>query len=431
MKLTKLAIDAMRYEGTAPKEKDLRFDDEVPGFFVRVLPSGRKSFGVVYRIRGRQRLMALGLYGVLTLPQARDLARQAKVQASMGKDPLADRKRRNEGETFGQLAARYETDHAPKKRSARNDLSMLRLHILPQWKNRAVQDLTTNDVLKLHRRIGEWKPDKEPPATGAGHAWRKGRALGGPIVANRVISLLSKMFNLAKKWKFVSASWVNPVEGVDQEDLYARVRRKRFLSPQEARLLFIRIQTEPNIFAAKAIWTYLLTGIRKKSLLNLKWSDIDWSMRTVTYRVTKRGEPFMAPLTSHVAEVLKSIPKLAGNPYVFCGQVPGQPLESIRSAWERVRKESGIADARPHDLRRTVITWLANQGYALAQIGKAVDQSNESTTEGYAQFQLGPAARVLEAHGRMLQAVIDAPDDASLAELFPHDPATSSPPFAG
>jgi site-specific recombinase XerD len=427
VKLTKKVIDALHYEGTPPKGEDLRWDDEVKGFAVRVYPTGSKTYVFIYRYKGRPKRLSLGSTNVIPVDQAREMARLAKVQVYQQRDPSAERKRRNEGHTFGQLAARYETDHAPKKRSARNDLSMLRLHILPRWAKTPVQDLTVDDVMKLHQAISGGKTATRASGTNEGVAWRLGRAKGGLVVANRAVSLLSKMFNLARKWQFVKASWRNPVEDIERGELNREVRRKRSMQPAEVRKLFLAIQSEQNVFAAKAMWAYLITGVRKTSLLNLKRTDVDRVMKIVTYRVTKRGEPFIAPLTSHLESLLDSIPAMSGNPYYFCGMKPGRPLESIRRAWDRVKAEAGISDIRPHDLRRTVISWLTDSGFSFAQIGRAVDQSNETTTAGYAQLQLRPVAKVLEAHGRQLQAVIDAKDDAALEAIFEKIPLQGDP----
>ena len=78
MHITKRQIDSFVYEGK-DGSRDVRWDDRLSGFGVRVYPSGLKSFVLSYRCQGRKRLMAIGRYGVLTLDMARDKARQALV----------------------------------------------------------------------------------------------------------------------------------------------------------------------------------------------------------------------------------------------------------------------------------------------------------------------------------------------------------------
>ncbi len=75
-KLTKRAIDSFRYRGGW----DVRWDDDVPGFGIRLYPSGKKAFVLSYRASGRKRLMVLGRYGAdLTLDQARERAQKHLV----------------------------------------------------------------------------------------------------------------------------------------------------------------------------------------------------------------------------------------------------------------------------------------------------------------------------------------------------------------
>jgi Arm DNA-binding domain len=69
-KLTKRTIEAL-----APREIDFMvWDQDVPGFGVRVMPSGRKSFVLQYRAGRRSRRMVLGYVNVVTPEQARTLA---------------------------------------------------------------------------------------------------------------------------------------------------------------------------------------------------------------------------------------------------------------------------------------------------------------------------------------------------------------------
>ncbi len=75
MKLTKTRIDAIRYEGVKFEKggmsRDVRWDDAVAGFGLRVYPSGRKAFVLSYRTKGQKRLFTIGEYGPITLDQAR------------------------------------------------------------------------------------------------------------------------------------------------------------------------------------------------------------------------------------------------------------------------------------------------------------------------------------------------------------------------
>ena len=104
MHLTKRVIDTFVYRGPLPR-CDIRWDDLMPGFGVRVLPSGRKTFVLSFRHQARKRLMTIGAYGTLTIDQARNRARAHQVAVIDGHDPLAERLRVAQGETVKDLAA--------------------------------------------------------------------------------------------------------------------------------------------------------------------------------------------------------------------------------------------------------------------------------------------------------------------------------------
>lgn len=389
----------MRYEGTPPKGKDLRWDEEIPGFYVRVFPSGTKTFGFKYRFRGRAREITLGTYGVLTLPQARDMARNLKVQAAAGGDPLKERKRRNEGKTFADLAKTYLERHASQKRSGDDDSAMLRLHLLPKLGTAPLATIDRGDIARLHHKIGK---KKEPTATGPrkGANWKKGQSTGGPAVANRVLSLLSKMFNLAKAWGYLPDAAPNPATGIDR---FKEVPRERFLTAEEMKAVAAEIDKQANPFVRAALWIYLFSGSRKMELLALRWSDVDFKRREFYLRDTKTKALHILPLTSHIEQILKALPQIGDNPYVFVGNREDKHLVSINKNWEEIRAAAGVPDVRIHDLRHTAATWLVSSGMDLALVGRVLGHADPRTTKRYAHFMLKPVAAALEGHGAELR----------------------------
>src|SRR5262245_37641297 len=86
MRLTKRAIDAIKADS---KREQILWDENLPGFGLRMKSSGAKSFLVQYRNRhGRSRRMTLGKYGVLTPEQARIAAKLALADVARGGDPV-------------------------------------------------------------------------------------------------------------------------------------------------------------------------------------------------------------------------------------------------------------------------------------------------------------------------------------------------------
>ena len=100
MRLTKRVIDQATYHGRVGTAHYL-WDDQIAGFGVRLYPSGRKSFFLAYRAKGRQRFHTLGRFGELTLQEARTLALEQLARIRRGPDPSGERLARSEERPVG------------------------------------------------------------------------------------------------------------------------------------------------------------------------------------------------------------------------------------------------------------------------------------------------------------------------------------------
>jgi len=385
MKLTKRILDAASYEGVG-NARYVMWDDEIPGFGCRIYPTGKKAFVLSYRVEGRKRLLTIGAYGVLTLDQARKGARAAlsKVETQEG-DPLEERQQAARGETVADLCRMYMDRHGNGKKSGADDLRRIERHILPAWGGLKARAVKRADVATLHSRIGKT----------------------APYEANRVLALLSKMFELARRWGFVPEDQANPARDIDR---FKEAKRDRWVTPEELPRLAQAINEEPNDSARSALWLYLLTGARKSELLNARWEDVDVSRAELRLTDTKAGRTHYIPLSAPALALLEQIPRREGNPHILPGKREGAALVNIAKPWSRVRKAAGVEDVRLHDLRRTVGSWLAQAGNSLHLIGRVLNHSNQSTTAVYARFGEDHVRAALEQHGaRIMGAAGIAP----------------------
>lgn len=385
MKLTKTSVDKMVYE-KHDAQRDVRWDDAMPGFGVRIYPPAsdggvRKVYVLSYRASGRKRLITLGYHGVLTLDQARTMAREKLVEIDQGEDPLTTRQKINSGKTIKELCSTYIERHAkPHKKSWRKDESHINRFILPAWGTQKVINVLQADVIALHNKIGKTRPYE----------------------ANRVLTLLSKMFSLGQQWGYAPDNLRNPAVGIRH---YKEQKRDRWVTPEELPRLAQAINEEENIYAAKAIWLYLLTGLRKMELLQAQHDHISWERKELRLADNKSGRTHYVPLSESAIDVLKSLPRQVGNPYILPGQKPRAHLVNISKPWLRIRKKAGIEDVRLHDLRRTVGSWLAQSGSSLHLIGKILNHSSQATTAVYARFGQDHVREALEAHGEQIKKI--------------------------
>lgn len=396
MKLTKAAIDAMKFEGKDAKAKDVRWDDRVPGFGVRIWPSGVKTFVFKYRVAGRQRYHTLGKYGALTPDQALKMATLKAAAVLQGQDPQTDRKSAREAKTVAEAAKDYIERYARHHNKGwARDQYRLDHYVVPVLGTMKVASVKRADVARLINRIGE-----------------KHKA-----TANRVLITVQSMFNQAKEFGFLGENAPNPGHGIQKFYIAAR---DRFVTPAELPALVKALDQRQNVYVQAAIWLYLLTGVRKFELLGLRWKDVDLNRGELCFRDPKNRRTHYLPMSTPVRMILDRLPQEATNPYVFPGHKKGTHLVNIDRPWREMRKDAGLDDVHLHDLRRTLGSWLAESGASLPLIGKVLNHSSPSVTQIYARFQQDPVARALEDHGRRLREVAGG-HGSSLLPSLPSD----------
>jgi integrase len=284
--------------------------------------------------------------------------------------------------------------HGNAKKSGDEDQRRINAYVLPKWGSLKARTITRPDIEALHRTIGK-------------------RA---PYQANRVLALLSKMFELARRWGFVPEGHSNPARDIDR---FTEAKRDRWVSADELPRLAQAINEEPNASARAALWLYLLTGARKTELLTARWCDVDWTRAELRLPDTKAGRVHYIPLSPPAVALLRDLPQTEGNPYVLPGKLPGAHLVNISKPWGRVRAAAGVEDVRLHDLRRTVGSWLAQSGNSLHLIGRVLNHSNQSTTAVYARFGEDSVRAALDQHGARIMGVAGMTPSAEVTALPP------------
>ena len=372
-KITKKLVDAT----PCPEEGQLFLrDSEVKGFGVR-LTAGGKTFIVEKRIAGQVKRMTIGAYGVLTVDQARDMARELIVRITKGEDPVQAKVDKRNEPTFKDLEDMYIERHIPRKRSGSSDIMAFNKY-LTVWHSRKLSSIKRGDVAQLHAQIGKK------------HQYR----------ANRIVALIGKMFSLAKVWGMYEGD--NPTIGIE---LYREEKRDRFLRQDEMPVFFTSLAEEKDIYLKASILTMLLTGARKSEVLSMQWKDIDMALGTWRIPQTKAGRPHYLPLPKQIRALLASLPIMKDNPYVFVGAKSGGHIVDIKKAWGRIKERAKISDIRVHDLRRTLGSWMAAGGDSLLIIGRTLNHSQLKTTEIYARLQLDPIRAALQANAEKMLSI--------------------------
>ena len=115
------------------------------------------------------------------------------------------------------------------------------------------------------------------------------------------------------------------------------VQRSRFLDKSEIERLIEALTKDENQVAAKAIILLLLTGARRNEVTHARWEYVDLHASTLFVPLSKTGKPRYVLLNAAAIDVLMSVPRLPGNPYVFPSPLTGRPCASLHFPWHRIR----------------------------------------------------------------------------------------------
>lgn len=147
----------------------------------------------------------------------------------------------------------------------------------------------------------------------------------------------------------------------------------------------------------------LLTGARKREVVNLPWAEIDMDKHIWTLP-TERNKAKRIKAVPLSQEAMAVLTRQVGKHevYVFPNPDTGRPLCHLHWTWDRIRKEAGLPDVRIHDLRHSFASFLVNSGRNIYEVQKLLGHSQLSTTQKYAHLS---DDTLLEATETLSQAV--------------------------
>jgi integrase len=365
------------------------FDTGQRGFMLEVRASGGKTFYQRYTdLRGRERQFKIGPAAAIPLDQARRKARTILAEAILGADPQERRKELRLIPTLTRFVRERYLPHVKGyKRSWQTDETILRLHILPVFGRRPVDQVTSEAIADLLKRMRE-----------------KGYASG---TTNRVLVLLRYMFNLGRKWKIPGMA-ENPTAGLSTAP---DIHRDRFLTVDETERLIAALEGDENQIAAQAILLLLLTGARRNEITHAKWEYVNWGKGALLVPLSKSGRPRTIALSGKAMELLRAIKPVPGNPYIFPSPVTGRPSPSLFFPWSRIRRKARLSGVRLHDLRHSFASFLVNQGVSLYIVQGLLGHRHPRTTQRYAHL----AEQTLLEAAEVIATVVTGPNGEAKA----------------
>jgi integrase len=371
------------------------YDTELKGFGVRITAAGAKSFVLNYRAAGRERRITIGSLPEWTAAAARAKAEALKRQVDDGEDPMGQRHAEREAPTVATLADRYLAEHATRKRerSAKEDASLLRQLIVPKLGKLRVAAVRRTEIEAFHRDVTKVTS----------------------VRANRALSLLTKMFNLAIGWEIRTD---NPCKGVERNHEH---KRERYLTPAELERLMASIARHPNQTSANVIRLLLLTGARRGEVLRATWDQFDlqtgvWVKPAAT---TKQNKLHRIPLSAPAWQLLAEMRAKTEGPALFPGRRGNEQQTDLKRFWATVCRTAKVSGVRMHDLRHSYASYLASSGLSLPVIGALLGHSSPVTTQRYAHLLDDPLRAATERVGQIVTGAAAAKPSAEVVPLAP------------
>jgi integrase len=319
-----------------------RADAGLPGFFLNVQASGHRSFVLRYRFGGRTRKWTLGSYPQISLEMARKLAREGLGQLARGIDPGAMKaaSRRPGGSsgtprTVDKLIEEFLELHVRKQcrpSTSKSYERLLRKEVLPIWRGFDATAIRRADVRLLIEGI----------------------ATDRPVLANRMLAIIAKLFSWAVERDLVEN---NPTAGVKKSE---ESTRERVLSDSELKLLLDAVDALPSPVEQQYMHTLILMLQRRSEIAGMTWSEVDLAGRSWTLPSgrSKNKRSHRLPLSDAVTKILEARPK--DTAFVFPnarGSAPFADFSKLKRELDRrIAAANGGAPIPQwglHDIRRS------------------------------------------------------------------------------
>lgn len=341
MKLTGTAV--RRQALAAGKAEAIYFDDELPGFGLRLRERGSRTFVFQYRLGAKQRRMALGEATALNVGDVRRTAEKLYARVKLGEDPASDKAEAKvkATQTFAVTVAQFLNTLKP-----------------PRYRPRAYREIERH-LTKHAKNLNELQVAKITKADIAGILTATAKN-SGAVTANRTRTSLSTFFSWAMGQALAEN---NPVLGTAKNKENSR---DRVLTPPELRAIWKALETDTYGAIVKLL---ALTGQRENEIGSLRWSEIHETTNRANQRTativlpserTKNGRPHVVPLSAAALQIIDQQERRDKRDLIFGrGSGPFSGWSHSKQRLDARIKKAGatLPHWTLHDLRRTFATY--------------------------------------------------------------------------
>jgi integrase len=358
------------------KQKEQYFDSDLTGFMLEVKNTGSKIYYYRYRENNSQKMVRIGTTTDTTLQEAKVKYFELKENQDNPQPPPQPKEKTPI--TFQEF---YDTYYLPyiqtHIKSYETNISIFKNHILSDLSTTPMNELKKIDVMTHHSNM----------------LHKKNLSKG---TANKFLIFLSNAYKLANDFELLQD--YNPCKGVKEYEL--NNQRQIFLSKTQAKKLLSEVEKSPNVHLKYIIPMLLLTGARKREVLDAQWCDFDMNNMLWIIPITKNGKKRILPITEPLQELLKQIPKQ--SKYLFTSPKTNKPYVTIFQSWNTARTKAKLPEVRIHDLRHTYASALVNAKCSLYEVQVLLGHSTAKMTQRYAHLSNESLMNAASCAGRLL-----------------------------
>lgn len=371
-----MKLNARQVDTAKPKDKPYKLADG-GGLYLLVNPNGSRYWRLKYRVAGKEKLLALGVYPDVTLADARAKRDEAKRGIAGGIDPSEAKREEkiarelNVRNTFQEIACEWHSSKLYKwsEGYASDIMEAFNKDVFPYIGKKPISEIKPLELLNVLRRM---------EGRGATEKAKKVRQRCGEVFRYAIVT---------------GRAEYNPAPDLTSAMQGHESSHYPFLNAPELPAFFEALSrysgSELVVLAARLL---IITGLRTGELRGATWQeiDVDAAVWEIPAERMKMRRPHIVPLSLQAQAIIMRIREMTGRyPYIFPGR--NDPRKTMSEASiNQVFKRIGYAGrVTGHGFRHTMSTILHEQGYNTAWIETQlahVDKNSIRGTYNHAQY---------------------------------------------
>ena len=340
-------LTAIQVENAKPKDSPYKLSDG-GGLFLLVRPNGRKYWRLKYRFDGKEKTLAIGIYDLMSLAEARQKTFDAKKELSEGKNPTREKKLRKlkkQNNLFSDVAEAWWNKQrgAWTEEHANRVWSSIENEIIPALGDLAVYEITTPECLAVIQKVEK---------------------RGALDVASRVKQRMISIFNYAIQ---LGKTKINPVVSLTDVIKVRKTKHMKALSSKDFPQFLRDLDSSVNVtdVVRNGLKLITLTFVRPGEIRYAEWKDIDLDEKEwrIPAEKTKMKREHVVPLSKQAIAVLDTMKKISGElDYIFPGYRNHTNPISENALTYGIRKSLGY-DGTAHGMRTVASTTLNENNF--------------------------------------------------------------------